>query len=150
MNVNLTTNRLYLAYVPDVETLDWIGSGRCGVYYITCDSEAAGAVSLTSVSRGHGEIGYEIEPKFHNQGIATEAVEVVIAYVARHHGFTLLTAQARIDNVASVRVLEKNGFVRTGAKLCWPDDGGPTTVARYRRLTGLGWDETAGFQSVSP
>ena len=136
MSLHLITPRLFLAYVPDVETLDWAGGGRCGVYYLTYGAQTAGAVSLTSCSRGHGEIGYKIEPQFQCLGFATEAVEAVVASACAHHGFGLLTAEARADNVASRRVLEKTGFAKFGAKLCWPDAcQTPVTMTHYRRAT---------------
>jgi RimJ/RimL family protein N-acetyltransferase len=122
MTLDLVTERLQLNYVADVETLDWLGGGRCGVYYLYSEGLYAGAVSLTSQSGTHGEIGYKIEPAFRNRGLATEALSEVIAFVHARHGFTLLTAKAHTSNSASRRVLEKNGFDRTGAKLCWSDD----------------------------
>ena len=136
MSLHLITSRLFLAYVPDVETLDWAGGGRCGVYYLTYEAQTAGAVSLTSRSRGHAEIGYKIEPQFQGLGFATEAVTAVVACVADHHGFGLLTAEARADNAGSRRVLEKTGFTKFGSKLCWPDAcGAPVTMTHYRRAT---------------
>lgn len=136
MTLDLATPRLLLNYVPDVETLDWLGGGRCGVYYLHADGLYAGAVSLTSHSRTHGEIGYKIEPEFRNKGLATEALTEVISFVRAHHGFTLLSAQADAENIASRRVLEKTGFVRVGAKLCWSEDCQSSIgLSKYHRFT---------------
>ena len=136
MTLDLATPRLFLNYVPDVEVLDWQGCGRCGVYYLHADGHYAGAVSLISHAKSHGEIGYKIEPEFRNRGLATEALTEVISFVRAHHGFTLISAQARTENVASRRVLEKTGFVLIGAKLAWSDDCQSSIgLSKYHRFT---------------
>lgn len=56
------------------------------------------------------EIGYRLEPGFWGRGLATEAVDAVLA-----HGFGTLSIDSIIaivqpENVASVKVLHKTGF----------------------------------------
>lgn len=56
------------------------------------------------------EIGYMLLPEYHNKGITAEAINVVLNY-----GFEVLnlhSVEAIIDpnNIASAKVLEKNGF----------------------------------------
>ena len=58
------------------------------------------------------EIGYMILPDYHNQGIVTEALEAIIKY-----GFDVMnlhSLEAIIDpqNIASEKVLLKNGFIK--------------------------------------
>ncbi len=145
MDLHLITPRLFLAYVPDVDTLEWVGGGRCGVYYLSFEAQTAGAISLTSCSRTHGEIGYKIEPEFRGLGFATEALGAVVEHVIAHHGFTLLVAQARADNVASRRVLEKSGFTQASAKLCWSEEyDSPVEMISYRRVAPAHFDPCAG------
>lgn len=130
----LTTSRLIISYEPDVETLDWIGGGRCGVYFLWYGSTTAGAISVTSTSGTCGEIGYEMEPEYRNLGFATEALEAVIQTARDRHGFSLLAARAFANNTASRRVLEKTGFVPVSAKLEWSDTAGePVRIVKYRR-----------------
>ena len=137
MSLHLETPRLYLTYEPDIETLDWIGGGRCGIYYLWFEAQHVGAISVTSCSKGNGEIGYEMEPDFRKRGFASEALAAVIGAAHAHHGFSLLSAHAYADNTASVRVLEKTGFIAVGSKLSWSESRGhPVAVIRYRRLTG--------------
>jgi RimJ/RimL family protein N-acetyltransferase len=62
-------------------------------------------------AEGIVEIGYGIAPEWQGQGIATTAVERLIA-IARAAGARRLVAGTDPDNVPSQRVLEKNGFVR--------------------------------------
>ncbi|MEQ1696489.1 MAG: GNAT family N-acetyltransferase [Hyphomicrobiaceae bacterium] len=136
MSLALATPRLHLTYEPDIETLEWIGGGRCGVYYMWFESRSVGAISMTSVSRANGEIGYEMEPGFHGLGFATEALAAVVQAAHVHHGFTVLSAQAYAENTASRRVLEKTGFLPVSARLNWCESAGlPLAVVKYRRLT---------------
>ena len=62
-----------------------------------------------------GEIGYWLGARHHGQGLATEIAAALVRLGAECAGLATLTATAAPDNVSSVRVLEKNGFTRTGA-----------------------------------
>lgn len=136
MSLHLETPRLFLTYEPDIETLDWIGGGRCGIYYLWFEAQHVGAISMTSRSKGNGEIGYELEADYRGRGFATEALAAVVAVAHDRHGFSLLAAQAYADNGASQRVLTKTGFIRVGSKLCWSEHRRhPVTVVTYHRHT---------------
>jgi GNAT superfamily N-acetyltransferase len=127
----LTSNRLELVYVADVPTFELTSHGRCGVYHLAYEGQYVGAVSLTGISDGHYEIGYEIDPAFRGKGIASEAVGTVVEEL----GVLLMSAQARCDNLASRRVLEKTGFALASSKLVWPyGERGPLQIMAYRRL----------------
>jgi len=131
----LTTDRLILSYEPDIETLDWIGGGRCGVYYLWLGSTSAGAISMTSTSSACGEIGYEMEPEYRGLGYATEALAAVVGIANQFHRFTLLSARAYAGNTASRRVLEKTGFTPVSSKLEWCDLASePVSIIKYRRV----------------
>lgn len=128
----LLSARLHLSYVPDVPTLELNGPSRCGVFYAYAGDEPAGAVSLTSLSRASAEIGYKIEPAFRGHGLATEALLAILHGVEQRHGFSVVSAVARADNVASHRVLEKAGFKPVASKLCWlTEDDEPASIRRY-------------------
>ena len=60
------------------------------------------------------EIGYNIGSKYWNKGYATEAIKAVIKYLFTLDLFDTITAECFDFNVASSRVLEKNGFVKEG------------------------------------
>jgi len=66
------------------------------------------------------EIAYELIPQMHNCGYATEAVQAVIP-AARATGRQRLWSTVGAWNAASLRVLEKNGFVRDHS--LWDEDG---------------------------
>ena len=60
------------------------------------------------------EIGYNIGRKYWNNGYATEAIKAVIDYLFELDMFDTITAQCFEYNLASSRVLEKNGFKKDG------------------------------------
>lgn len=54
-------------------------------------------------------IGYRLSKSVWNKGIATEIVEIVLKYL-KSVGIRTITAHIMVENNASKRVLEKNGF----------------------------------------
>jgi len=66
------------------------------------------------------EIGYILLPDFWGRGLASEAVAAVIHRLFAVTDFERITADVDPDNAASIRLLEKLGFVRTGfAERTW-------------------------------
>ena len=63
---------------------------------------------------GTVEIGYGTLDEFQGRGVATEAVEGLIVWAFSQPEIRRVTAEAAADNPASVRVLEKCGFVSVG------------------------------------
>jgi [ribosomal protein S5]-alanine N-acetyltransferase len=87
------------------------------VWAIEVDGEAAGAIGIemrTDVERVSAEIGYWLGESVWGRGIATEALIAVTAEVFRRFDLTRLYAVPFADHTASVRVLEKAGYVREG------------------------------------
>ncbi len=60
------------------------------------------------------EVGYILHPDHWGQGLAHEAVSAAIGHVFVAHGLDELTADVDPENLASIRLLERLGFVRTG------------------------------------
>ena len=67
------------------------------------------------------EIGYGIQPEHRRQGYATEAVKGLIGW-ARTQGIAHFVASVAPDNVPSLAIIRKLGFVRTGQHMD-PEDG---------------------------
>lgn len=65
------------------------------------------------------EAGYVIDPAFWGQGIASEALKALMEYAVKTMGYRFLVAFTDENNHASNRVLEKNGFQRTGTELIY-------------------------------
>ena len=59
-------------------------------------------------------IGYRFRESCWGQGLATETVRALTGYLFETVGLNRLEAYVMPQNVASQRVLEKNGFVREG------------------------------------
>jgi ribosomal-protein-alanine N-acetyltransferase len=76
--------------------------------------EVVGRVNLTGVADGSAELGYRIAQKAAGQGLATAAVRKVRELAATKYGLTRLRARVTLDNLASRKVLEHNGFVAVG------------------------------------
>lgn len=78
---------------------------------------------------GEAEMGYAVLPAFRGRGYATEAAEALVVWAFAHPEVVCVTAQADPANLASVRVLEKAGFVPAGAG----DEGCVRFVRRRER-----------------
>lgn len=73
------------------------------------DGQVAGSV-LSYVMEGEREVSYWLGREFWGKGIATQALALYIETIEERP----LYARAAIDNQASIRVLEKNGFRLVG------------------------------------
>lgn len=60
------------------------------------------------------EIGYGINAPFEGKGYATEAVRLAVEWALAQQNCYYVLAQTEEGNRASERVLEKNGFLRSG------------------------------------
>jgi ribosomal-protein-alanine N-acetyltransferase len=73
--------------------------GTAGIYHIQPENFRA-------------EIGYMLLPEYQNKGIITETIKLMLDYA--FHQLQMHSVQAVIDpaNIASERVLQKNGFAK--------------------------------------
>jgi RimJ/RimL family protein N-acetyltransferase len=81
-----------------------------------------GIIALECREPGAAEIGYWVAPAFWNTGYASEAVAAIAAHAAAA-GLGELRAQVLQDNLASAKVLSRDGFLYVG-------DGETYSVAR--------------------
>jgi RimJ/RimL family protein N-acetyltransferase len=63
------------------------------------------------------EIGYRLEPKFWNEGLATEAASTIIQYGFEQLKFPYILGIVERENIGSVRVLQKLGMKYKGETL---------------------------------
>jgi RimJ/RimL family protein N-acetyltransferase len=87
--------------------------------------EVLGVISLKAMDRGQSEIGYWVAPAFWNIGIASEAVQALIA--ANPQRNCTIFAEVFQDNPGSARVLTNAGFEYIG-------DAESFSVARGARV----------------
>lgn len=84
------------------------------IFAITADGEAIGCVGvepLDDVWRKTARVGYWIGEPYWGRGIATEALTLASDYAFDHLDLIRLEAGVYAHNKASVRVLEKAGYV---------------------------------------
>ncbi|WP_297772114.1 GNAT family N-acetyltransferase [uncultured Roseovarius sp.] len=89
--------------VEDIWVIDGTKSGR---------AEVMGLLSLTRVDVGRSEIAYWVAPAYWNTGVASAAVEAVLA--ANPHEAQAIFASVFQENAASARVLTNCGFQYLG------------------------------------
>jgi RimJ/RimL family protein N-acetyltransferase len=62
------------------------------------------------------QIGYRVTPPARNKGYCTAAVKTIVNHIFSDMTIQRITAEANPRNRASIRVLEKAGFTKTGYK----------------------------------
>lgn len=73
--------------------------GTCCIWHISAENLRA-------------EIGYELHPDFQGKGIMQEALTMLLSYAFKVMNLHSIEAVVNPKNMASIRVLEKLGFVR--------------------------------------
>ena len=58
-------------------------------------------------------VGYRLLRRYWGRGIATEGLGLMVGYLHGQTDTQIITASTMVQNAASARVLEKNGFTRT-------------------------------------
>ena len=78
------------------------------------DPKMIGIIGIYRIkpNNARGELGYILLPEYHNQGYITEAIKPILNYAFHDIGFHSLEAVIDPSNIASERVLQKNGFVK--------------------------------------
>jgi RimJ/RimL family protein N-acetyltransferase len=84
---------------------------------ITLCSAGALVLKVPPDKRGIVEIGYSVLPESQGRGLATEMVADIIQWAKHRPEVRRIEAETNIDNRASIRVLEKDSFVRIGVGL---------------------------------
>jgi ribosomal-protein-alanine N-acetyltransferase len=141
-------NREFLApfdpFRPDdyftIETQLEIARNASGLSFAILDGgELAGMISLSNVVFGafcNANVGYFVDASRNGRGLASRALEAMIEHAFGELALHRLEAGTLVDNVASQRVLEKNGFECIG-------------LARsYLRIAGA-WRDHLLFQRTS-
>lgn len=86
--------------------------------------------------QGHYDFGYRLKEEFWGKGYATEGSKGCLKYGIDKLKLENIFAMTHLDNLASRRVLEKNGFTLLeifayDAEPAWRDAGEPTTWYGY-------------------
>ena len=123
----------YPVTTADIER--WLGAQPdTHQWLVACaeDGRAVGVAGIHPDQQGGAEIGFWLGREHWGRGYATEIARSV-ATLAQEQGYRPVWAVVLPDNPASVRVLEKCGFVRDGeAVRFYRQRGEERPVHRYR------------------
>jgi [ribosomal protein S5]-alanine N-acetyltransferase len=84
---------------------------------ITSDGQVAGRITLSGIVRGpflSASVGYWVAQAQGGRGLATAALREIIGVAFGELGLHRIQAETLRENVASQRVLTRNGFTRIG------------------------------------
>ncbi len=124
--------------VDDAEALDvvrdihaaLVWAGARGTWMMVAGGEVVGLCGYRGPpAGGEVEIGYGVAPQRRRRGHATAAVAAILAQVKADPAIGSVTAVTQLANLASQRVLKRNGFAVVGRETD-PHDG---DVIRWRR-----------------
>lgn len=95
------------------------------------DGENIGYVQTVPFGDGTWELGYHIAAPYTKQGYATEAVKAFLPAILRKLGIRSIAGVCLADNKASVKVMERSGFVKE-YEGPGPYQGRERMICRYR------------------
>ena len=112
----------YDSFEATKSQMDWYeknllaGTGISWKIIDKTSGEKIGVVSFYYFQPEHkkAEIGFWIFPPYWNKGIVSEVLQTIIQYCQKEKGIHRLQAFVEEGNIASSRVLEKNGFAYEG------------------------------------
>jgi [ribosomal protein S5]-alanine N-acetyltransferase len=116
----------------------WLASGNGLRFGIVEDDAIAGTISLSEIIRGPLQsaiVGYWVDQRRNGRGLASRALAAVLDVAFGELDLHRVEAGTLLDNVASQRVLEHNGFTRIG-------------VARKHLLLGGEWRDHLIFERL--
>lgn len=93
------------------------------------EPSSVGTVGLLAKSEAEVELGVVIARAWWSQGIGTAAVGLAVEYAFKHLSVRELRAHVLERNPASIRLLEKVGFIRCG--VVPPTDAEPEELLLY-------------------
>lgn len=83
------------------------------MFLLKAKGNIIGRVNLTGVEAGVAQLGYRIGQEHAGRGAATRGVALIVEQ-AQDLGLRAIVARVKLDNLASMRVLQKNDFYATG------------------------------------
>jgi [ribosomal protein S5]-alanine N-acetyltransferase len=103
LRADVASQRIFELYRGQGDKFQWI---------IQVDNQPAGWITLVVSNWEHGlaEVGYALSTRYHSRGLMTEALGQLLGDLFTNTTLERIEARCAIDNIASRRVLEKNGF----------------------------------------
>lgn len=122
------------------EALEQFASGTLVPFVIADHDQSVGRVTLSNVVRGAFQscnLGYWVGLAHNGRGFATSAVREIMTVAFRELGLHRIEAGTLLHNIASQRVLTRNGFTRFGL------------APAYLNISGR-WQDHALYQALNP
>jgi [ribosomal protein S5]-alanine N-acetyltransferase len=98
--------------------LGWLaGQPSPTVWAIEINGEAVGGIGIelhSDIERVSAEVGYWLGEQVWGRGVATDALRAVTAAAFNRYDLTRIYAVPFADHAASIRVLQKSGYVQEG------------------------------------
>jgi RimJ/RimL family protein N-acetyltransferase len=111
--------------------------------------EPFGMISVESRRQERLTLGYALAPEVWGKGYATEAAQAIVEASFLFTEAVEIMATARVENLASRRVLEKCGFVHLGrGREGAPARGGMVEVDRFSLQRAV-WAQAHGQRAVA-
>ena len=104
-------------------------------FIIECDGEVIGKIVFWAPP----EVGYILHPSHWRRGLASEALTAAIDHLFAHRSFDQITADVDPANDASIRLLERMGFTKTGSAERTMQVGGIWVDSLFYALTRSAW-----------
>jgi len=102
----------HLLFRGHKQSIEEINKIRWGISLKT-DNVLIGEISLYNIEEWNsGTVGYRLRHEFWNNGYVTEALMELVEYAFQTMGLVRLEATVVVENFASIRVLEKCGFIK--------------------------------------
>lgn len=104
---------------------EWVDKNSNGLYrnfvFKIESKENKGFIGLIAINLGSekykiAEVWYKLLPNFWKNGYATEALNRVLEFGFKSLGLHRIEAGCAVENIGSIRVLEKVGMTREGRK----------------------------------
>jgi len=100
-----------------IERIDNVIKNREGIMWgisLKENPSIIGNIGIWNMQKEHFrcEIGYSLNPAYHQKGIMYEAITAALKYCFEVMGFHSVEANVNPENQASIKLLEKIGFVR--------------------------------------
>jgi len=110
--------------------------------YVILDEGAdiVGRITLNGIVRGpflSCSVGYWVSQSVSGRGVATAALREIIGVAFNELGLHRIQGETLLDNFASQRVLERNGFARIGM------------APEYLKIAGR-WQDLILYQLINP
>jgi ribosomal-protein-alanine N-acetyltransferase len=126
--------RRFLQRINDeISSNEWIDWGIT----LKDENKLIGSICFWNINeeQSKAEIGYELMFDCQGKGIMSEAVKTVIKYGFENMKLDLIEALPYYDNTKSIKLLERNGFTRSGS-FKEDDSAKEMIIYEYRKKWG--------------